>query len=225
MDSELKPREPVSIEEVHPLPIGDRPPSRGIALPWLLVIALLGAVAWLGWRAFGSDPAGDPVSTSLVALEQQNRLTVFSAELSPVVASEDSRYLGTLNSRQVAVIPARVDYAIDLSQLGRQRMVWDEVRQQLDVTLPPLDISRPNLDEARAQYLREGIWITREAQDKLTRDNTRAAERQAREQARNPVLLDLARSAAKAAIQQNLAVPLEVAGFGNVKVNVRFEDE
>ena len=40
-------------------------------------------------------------------------------------------------------------------------------------------VGKPNLDEARAQYLREGIWISRDAQDKLTRANTRLAERQA----------------------------------------------
>ena len=73
--------------------------------------------------------------------------------------------------------------------------------------------------------MREGLWITRNAQDQLTRDNTALAERQAVEQAANPVLLNLARGAAKDAIRQNLAIPLEVAGFGNVTVNVRFDGE
>lgn len=88
-----------------------------------------------------------------------------------------------------------------------------------------MQVGRPNLDEGRAQYLREGIWIGRDAQDKLTRDNTRLAEQQAQEQAANPVLMGLARTAAKDAIRQNLAIPLQVAGFGNVTVNVRFDGE
>jgi hypothetical protein len=37
--------------------------------------------------------------------------------------------------------------------------------------------------------------------------------------------MGLARSAAKDAIRQNLAIPLEVAGFGEVTVNVRFDGE
>jgi capsule polysaccharide export protein KpsE/RkpR len=73
--------------------------------------------------------------------------------------------------------------------------------------------------------LREGIWISRDAQDNLTRQNTRLAEQQAQEQAANPVLMGLARSAAKDAIRQNLAMRLEVAGFGTVTVEVRFDGE
>jgi hypothetical protein len=142
-----------------------------------------------------------------------------------VVASEDSRLMGLVQSRQVAVIPARVDYTLDLSAMDASRLGWNEATNTLDVRLPPLAVGRPNLDEGRAQYLREGLWISREAQDELTRDNTRLAERQAQEQAANPVLMGLARSAAKDAIRQNLAIPLEVAGFGEVTVNVAFDGE
>ena len=194
-------------------------------LPWLLFIAMLALSAWLAWRAFGPEDNGDPLATSLVAFEKQNRLTVFSAQLSPVVSSENSRLFGAITTRQVAVIPARVDYTLDLSQMARNRLEWDEETSTLDVRLPPLAVGKPNLDEGRAQYLREGIWFSRNAQDDLTRQNTRLAEQQAVEQAANPVLMSLARSAAKDAIRQNLAIPLEVAGFGEVTVNVRFDGE
>src|SRR5690606_18541733 len=159
----------------------ERPLARVQALPWLLFVLMLALSAWLAWRAFGPEDTGDPLATSLVAFEKQNRLTVFSAQLSPVVASEDSRLMGLVQSRQVAVIPARVDYTLDLSQMDRSRLLWDETTNTLDVQLPALIVGRPNLDEGRAQYLREGIWISREAQDSLTRQNTRLAEQQAQE--------------------------------------------
>jgi hypothetical protein len=150
---------------------------------------------------------------------------VFSAEMAPVVSSDDSRLFGLVQSKQVAVIPARIDYTIDLSQMNRDRMAWNAQTQTLSVRLPPLRLSRPNLDEARAQYLREGVWITRAAQDKLTRDNTRLAEQLATQQAANPVLMGLARNAAKDAVRQNLAIPLQVAGFGKVTVNVSIDGD
>lgn len=206
-------------------PRRETPLARVQALPWLLFIAALALAAWLAWRAFGPDDLGDPLATSLTAFEKQNRLTVFSAQLSPVVASTDSRLFGAIQSRQVAVIPARVDYTLDLSEMDRNRLAWDPETHTLDVQLPALTVGKPNLDEARAQYLREGIWISRQAQDQLTRNNTRLAERQAVQQAANPVLMGLARSAAKDAIRQNLAIPLEVAGYGDVTVNVRFDGE
>jgi hypothetical protein len=210
---------------LRPAPTRERPLARVQALPWLLFIAALALALWLGWRAFGPEDNGDPLATSLVAFEKQNRLTVFSAQLSPVVASENSRLLGMVKSKQVAVIPARVDYTLDLSQMGRDRLRWDEGTNTLDVQLPALTVGKPNLDEARAQYLREGLWISRGAQDQMTRANTRLAEQQAVEQAANPVLMGLARNAARDAIRQNLAIPLEVAGFGEVTVNVRFDGE
>ncbi|MET0250657.1 MAG: DUF4230 domain-containing protein [Novosphingobium sp.] len=196
--------------------------ARASALPWLLFVV---AVAALAWVLFKPDKLADPLATSMVAFEKQNRLTVFSAQLAPVVASDDSRLLGLVKSRQVAVIPARVDYSLDLSQMKRDRLAWDKATNTLGVLLPPLIVSRPNLDEARAQYLREGVFIGRDAQETLNRENTRLAESQAMTQAANPALMNLARSAAKDAIRQNLAIPLEVAGFGTVTVNVRFEGE
>ncbi|MFN3516409.1 MAG: DUF4230 domain-containing protein [Novosphingobium sp.] len=192
----------------------------------LAVIACnVALAAFLLWRAFGPADHGDPIATSLSAFEKANRLTVFSAQLAPVVSAEDERGYGLLKSRQIAVIPARVDYTLDLARLDAGRFKWDEAGKTLTVTLPPLELSKPNLDEGRAQYLREGIWITGPAQAKLTRDNTLLAERQAAEQAANPQLLELARGAAKQALAQNLAVPLQTAGYPDVAVTVRFEGE
>ena len=196
--------------------------ARASALPWLLLLIAVGALAWV---VFKPEKLGDPLATSLVAFEKQNRLTVFSAQLAPVVASDDSRMFGLVKSKQVAVIPARVDYTLDLSTMTRDRLAWNQEAKTLSVLLPPLKVTRPNLDEARAQYLREGVFITREAQDKLNRNTTRLAEQQATTQAANPVLMALAKSAAKDAIRQNLAIPLQVAGYGEVTVNVRFDGE
>ena len=193
-------------------------------LPAVLGLGLLALSGWYAIRSLSPDH-GDPVAASLLAFEKQDRLTVFSAQLALVSASQDERAFGLLKSKQVAVIPARVDYTIDLSQMTKARMKWDDASSHLDVTLPPLELSRPNLDEAHAQYLREGVWITSAAQAKLTRDNTLVAEKQAADQARNPALLALARNSAKDAIRQNLAIPLQVAGYGTVKVTVHFDGE
>ena len=198
---------------------------RSNPLPWLLAAGSLAMAGYFGWLAYGPEDHGDPITTSLAAFEKANRLTVFSAQLVPVVTSDDERMFGLLKSRQVAVIPARVDYTLDLSRLDANRLGWDKEAKLLDVTLPPLQVSKPNMDEAHAQYLREGVWITGDAQAKLTRSNTIVAEREAARQAANPVLLDLARAAAKQAVTQNLTVPLKVAGYGDVRVTVHFDGE
>ena len=201
------------------------PRQRWIALLLVLVGALFALTAWLGWQAWRADDHGDPVATSLTAFARHNRLTVFSAQLAPVVAANDERAFGMLKSRQIAVIPARVEFTLDLEKITPVRMQWHAAAEQLTVTLPPLEVSKPNLDEARAQYLREGVWITADAQTKLTRDNSLLAARQAAEQAQNPALLALARDAARVAVTQNLAAVLSAAGYGAAKVQVRFDGE
>lgn len=215
--------DPSRLTPPHPQPA--RTPARSAALPWLLFVVVLALALWLAWSAYGPRPAGDPLATTLTAFEKQNRLTVFSAQLSPVVSNDDEQVFGLIKSRQVAVIPTRVDYTIDLSVMNRERLTWNAEAKRMDVRLPALQIGRPNLDEARAQYLREGVWITQGAQARLTKANTQLAERQAAAEAANPVLMGLARAAAKEAVRQNLAIPLQVAGFGAVTVEVRFDGE
>ena len=111
---------------------------RSNPLPWLLAAGSLAVAGYFGWLAYGPEDHGDPITTSLAAFEKANRLTVFSAQLVPVVTSDDERMFGLLKSRQVAVIPARVDYTLDLSRLDANRLGWDKEAKRLDVTLPPL---------------------------------------------------------------------------------------
>lgn len=206
----------------------DTPLARIQAAPWLIVIVLLAAVAWLVWRAFFYNPNADPVGSAMLAFEKQNSLTVFSSRFEIVAESTNSQgVLGIdlLKSRQAAIIPALVEYRLDLSSMDRDRFRWDEGTETLAVTLPPLRISRPNLDEAQARTFTEGTLVTGGAAQALAKNNSLQAERRASAFARNPQVLALARNAAKEAVRQNLAIPLQVAGYDDAKVTVRFDGE
>jgi len=206
----------------------DRPLARVQAVPWLIVIVLLAAVAWLGWRAFFYQEEGDPVGSAMLAFEKQNSLTVFSSRFEVVAESVDRRgvlNIDLLESRQAAIIPATVEYRLDLSSMDRDRFAWDAGSETLSVVLPALRISRPNLDEAAQTTFTEGTYVTRDASTDLARNNSQQAERKAAAFAKNPEVLALARQAAKDAVRQNLAIPLQMAGYGDVTVNVRFDGE
>ncbi|HEU4820761.1 MAG TPA: DUF4230 domain-containing protein [Qipengyuania sp.] len=206
----------------------DQTLARIQAVPWLIVIVLLAAVAWLGWKAFFDREEGDPVASAMLAFEKQNSLTVFSSRFEVVAESTNSQgVLGIdlLKSRQAAIIPALVEYRLDLSNVDRDRFQWDESTNTLAVTLPTLRISRPNLDEAEARVFTEGNFVTGGAAQALARNNSLQAERKAAEFAKNPQVLALARQAAKDAVRQNLAIPLQVAGYDEAKVTVRFDGE
>jgi len=206
----------------------DRPLARVQAVPWLIVIVLLAAVAWLGWRAFFYQEEGDPVGSAMLAFEKQNSLTVFSSRFEVVAESVDRRgvlNIDLLESRQAAIIPATVEYRLDLSSMDRDRFAWDAESETLSVVLPALRISRPNLDEAAQTTFTEGTYVTRDASTDLARNNSQQAERKAAAFAKNPEVLALARQAAKDAVRQNLTIPLQMAGYGDVTVNVRFDGE
>jgi hypothetical protein len=206
----------------------DLPLARVQAVPWLIVIVLLAAVAWLGWRAFFYQEEGDPVGSAMLAFEKQNSLTVFSSRFEVVAESVDRRgvlNIDLLESRQAAIIPATVEYRLDLSSMDRDRFAWDAGSETLSVVLPALRISRPNLDEAAQTTFTEGTYVTRDASTDLARNNSQQAERKAAAFAKNPEVLALARQAAKDAVRQNLAIPLQIAGYGDVTVAVRFDGE
>ena len=206
----------------------ERPLARVQAVPWLIVIVLLAAVAWLGWRAFFYEEEGDPVGSAMLAFEKQNSLTVFSSRFEVVAESVDRRgvlNIDLLESRQAAIIPATVEYRLDLSSMDRDRFAWDAENETLSVVLPPLRISRPNLDEAAQKTFTEGTYVSRDASADLARNNSQQAERKAAAFAKNPEVLALARQAAKDAVRQNLAIPMQVAGYGDVTVAVRFDGE
>lgn len=231
MDSDLKTDERSRAEVLPPL---ESYRTREIARPspgLLVLVTLLAlAVAWLAWERWGPQPEGDIVGTSLVAFERQNELTVFSSRFDVVAESVSTPSVGpfavdALQSRQAMIVPATVEYRLDLSQMERGDFRWDAETQTLDVTLPALEVSPPNLNEAEARYFTEGVWVSRDASQSLSRNNSQQAARRAVSFAENPEVMSLARSAARTAVRQNLAIPLDVAGFGDVEVRVRFEDE
>ena len=213
-----------------PAPTREYPLAGMRGAPWILVALLAVAVAWLGWRAFFYEEEGDIVGSAMLAFEKQNSLTVFSSRFEVVAESVNTPKVGpfavdALESRQAMIVPASVEYRLDLGGMDRGDFAWDTEGETLSVVLPALTVSTPNIDEARARYFTDGVYVSRDASVSLSRNNSQQAERRARSFAENPEVMDLARAAAKDAIRQNLAIPLQVAGYGNVMVDVRFEDE
>lgn len=197
---------------------------------WVIVTLMAVALAWLAWEKWGPQDQGDIVASAMLTFEKQNSLTVFSSRFDVVAESTSTPSIGpleidALQSRQAMIVPATVEYRLDLSAMDRGDFAWDEASQTLGVTLPDLAISTPNLDEAQARFFTDGVWVSRDASTSLSRNNSALAERRASSFAENPEVMALARTAAREAVRQNLAIPLQVAGYGDVSVSVRFDDE
>ena len=214
----------------RPRVAGDISATRTGMAPWVLIALMAAALAWLAWERWGPQDGGDIVATSMLAFKKQNSLTVFSSRFDVVAESTSTPSigpleLGVLESRQAMIVPAQVEYRLDLSGMDTDDFRWDEAAQVLDVELPALTVSTPNIDEGEARFFTDGVWVSRDASESLSRSNSQIATRRAREFASNAEIMGLARTAAREAVRQNLAIPLQVAGFGEVDVRVRFADE
>lgn len=237
--------EEVGAEPTMPTPAGEHTPSharrdqaaphdggflssRGEKALALVTLLLLFAALYLGWRAYIYQEEGDPVASAMLAFEKQNSLVVFASRFEVVAESEYEQKVGPLvvrRVRQAAIIPASIDYRLDLSGMGPEDFAWDEAGSTLTVTLPQLQTSRPNLDEAEARIFTEGLLNTGGSQQLLSEKNSEIAEEKAQGFAKNSEVLALARNSAKDAVRQNLAVPLQIAGFTDARIKVRFASE
>lgn len=193
----------------------------------LVALLLLAATLFLGWRAYFYQAEGDPVASAMLAFEKQNSLVVFASRFEVVAESEYEQTIATVpvrRIRQAMIVPASIDYRLDLSAMQRGDFDWNEASQTLTVTLPQLQTSRPNLDEANARLFTEGLLNTGGSQQMLSEKNSQVAEEKAAAFAKNPEVLALARTAAREAVRQNLAVPLQIAGHERARVEVRFAE-
>jgi hypothetical protein len=187
-----------------------------------VILALIAALL----RSEASAPPADPAAVAdraLVSLREQGRLTTLDARFVAVVTSEQSR-LG-LAARKTLILPARVRYGIDLRRLRREHLRWDEATRTLSITLPPLEISGPEMDMAAAREYSEGgvLMALTGSEEELDEANRRSARDELMRQARDPAPVATAREAALRIVARGFAVPLRAAGI-EASVAVRFVD-
>jgi len=191
-----------------------------------LIALLLGAL--LGW-ALRPGPAptaldGNAVAQrTLLSVRDQGRLTSFSARFVAVVSATETR-LG-LTARKTLIMPGDVRYSVDLGRLSRRSLAWDEPTRTLTVTLPPLEISGPEIDLNQVREYSEGgiLMALTEAERTLDQANRRSAQDELMRQARDRTPTSQARNAAMRNVARTFAMPLRAAGI-DASVAVRFVD-
>ena len=198
-----------------------RPNWVAIALVAALVVGAL-----LLWQDYEQKRQREAALGAMVtAFQKQNSLSVFRAQVPTFVHNKEERLFGLLTAEQVGVIPATIEYRLDLSKLEPGSFEWDPDAQTMEVTIPPLTVTEPSLDARRAQLVNRGILVSGDAAMNLMQKNLGTARQTAIRESRNPEMVALARSAAREMMTQNVALPLRAAGYENARVTVRFADE
>jgi len=189
----------------------------------LVIGVLLGMASGIADGLFGPNPK-TIASASLESMRAQNRLTVFAARYVSVVSSQQQRLGGLVSSERTLILPGDVRYELDLSKLQNGDVSWDGSAHKLTVKLPEIEIAGPDVDlNAVKEYGGGGVLSAlTNANQQLDATNRARAVSDLRKQAQGQVPMQLARQAARAAVERSFAMPLVAAGFKDAKVVARF---
>ena len=205
--------------------MGDRRLRLLLVLPPIVAL-LLGGLLGLLFRPDPPQARVDPqviARNTLLSIRDQRRLTTYSARFVAMVSASESR-LG-LTARQTLIMPGSVRYSVDLARLNRRSLAWDEPTRTLTVTLPPLEISGPDIDLNQVREYSEGgiLMALTDAGRTLDRANRRSAQDELMRQARDRIPMSQARNAAMQLVARSFALPLRTTGI-DASVAVRFVD-
>lgn len=195
-------------------------------LPVGLGILLLGAALGYALRPAPAPPPPDAeaiATAALLSVREQGRLVPFTARFVSVASASES-HLG-LTARKTMIMPGTVRYGVDLARLRRSSLAWDERSRTLGVTLPPLELSGPEIDLNQVQESSEGGFVMALAGSEATLDraNRQAAQDELMRQARAAAPMSQARQAAMRQVARAFALPLRASGI-DASVAVRFVD-
>lgn len=189
----------------------------------ILIGGLVAGALTISRSIRGPDPESI-ASASLQSVREQARLTAFAARFVAAVTSSQERF--GLTAQKTLIMPGMVRYEIDLAKIDEGDLEWDEAGNRLTVIIPPIEVSRPEIQLSELQEYDSGGLLMRltNAEQRLDAANRRRAEEELARQARQALPLRLARDAARRAIERSFAMPLKAAGI-DAQVRVRFADE
>lgn len=199
-----------------------QPRNRRLLIVGLIVVGL--AILIVAYRAYRERQHREAaLGAMVVAFQEQNRLSVFRAQVPVFVTNRRDGWI--FDVEQFGVIPASVEYVLDLGKLKKESFDWDDEARRMTVTIPEPLITDPKIDIRRAKIVNRGILVSGNVALDLLKKNVATARRQAINEARNPQMMRLAREAARKAMTHNVSVPLQAAGYEDMTVEVRFSDE
>lgn len=190
----------------------------------LLLGVLLGITTGIADRIFGGPNPATIATASLESMRAENRLTVFAARYVSVVTSQEQRLGGLVSSQRTLIMPGDVRYELDMAKLQPRDVTWDGSNHLLTVRLPEIDVAGLDIDiNAVKEYGGGGVLSAlTNANEQLDQNNRARAVADLRKQATAQVPMQLARQAAREAVERSFAMPLLAAGFKDVKVAARF---
>ena len=163
------------------------------------------------------------LATTVESLRDENKLVVLTMK-STADVEVDRSWLWLLHGHHEMIVPAVVEYRVDLDRLSIRDVTYDKAAKVVHVRLPRVTMGDVAFLPERATTANGGVLTYSEAQVEALRKLAYAtARRGVTAQAQQPALREHAERNAADAMQRNFALPLAAAGVKGVKVEVTFK--
>jgi|GEM_PF-1286804 hypothetical protein len=163
------------------------------------------------------------LSATVESLRDENKLVVWSYQGTAKVRARDTDWW-IFESEQELIVPASVDYRLNLNELTLADVEYDENAKLVRVDLPKLKLSSVAFYPEQATTTNGGILTFDE--DKVQALNKRAyatARRAITAQAQQRAMVDVAKRKARENVEEFFEIPLRIAGHPDVKVVATFD--
>ncbi|MFN0085654.1 MAG: DUF4230 domain-containing protein [Blastocatellia bacterium] len=160
-------------------------------------------------------PGGGVVETAgatILKLERESQLVTTRAYVQAVVRQKDEQVYG--NAEVARIVPATIHYAVNLAEIDRGKMEYDEITQTLWVPLPDVRILSIDPDLGKAELIKSlDILRTESGIGNQLEQATEKMVRPTLERMGNaPEIVKVAKDQAVASVRQLLESSLEAAG-------------
>lgn len=162
------------------------------------------------------------LATTVESLREENKMLVFSYKGNADVRVQRKK-MWIFGGKQRLMVPAVVNYYVDLQDLTLADVVFDEKAKLVRVKVPKVTIGDIAFQPERATTINGGVLTFSQGQvDELQRLNYAQARRAITAQAQGKTMVNLARKRAIENVQTYFEIPLRIVGQPDVKVVAGF---
>jgi hypothetical protein len=163
-------------------------------------------------------------TTTLLRIERESQLVTTRAFVQAVVRQKDVQWYG--NAEIIRIVPATIHYAVNLAEIDRNRMEYDESSRTLFVPLPDVKVISIDPDLANSELIRNLDVLRSEAMSgNPLEDSTEKMVRPRLEELGNSSeIIRMAKDQAVASVRQLLESALDAVGM-KIRVKPYFKNE
>ncbi len=172
-------------------------------------------------------PGGSVIETAsatILKMEKESQLVSTRAYVQGVVRQKDEQVYG--NAEVVRIVPATILYAVNLAEVDRNSMEFDDKTQTLWVPLPEVKIVSIDPDLEKAELIKSLDLLRTESGigNQLEQATEKMVRPALEKMGKSPEILRFAREQAIASVRQLLEATLDAAGK-RVKVKPYFKTD